>query len=224
MRHSFPLFQSHLDLAHTYWSQIVQKGDLVIDATSGNGHDTLKLCQLALSIDKGKVYAFDIQSQAIESTDHFLNVHLARELKSRVELRQCCHSTFPVEILLQSIKLIVYNLGYLPGGNKAQTTQIETTMTSLRQALKLLQPGGAISITCYPGHTEGAREQAAILDYSSCLPPQEWSCCHHVWLNRQHAPSLIIIQHRLSHQIPPLFDSKAKDDRRHSEQNEGKIQ
>jgi hypothetical protein len=195
MRHSFPLFQSHLDLAHAYWSQIVQKGDLAIDATCGNGHDTLKLCQLVLSIDKGKVYAFDIQSQAIESTRHFLATHLATELKSRVDIRQCCHSAFPNNILPKSIKLIVYNLGYLPGGNKAQTTRTETTLASLHQAQELLQPGGVISITCYPGHIEGAKEQAAILDYASCLSPKEWSCCHHVWLNRQQAPSLLMIQH-----------------------------
>ncbi len=208
MRHAFPLFQSHLDLAHTYWTQIVQKGDLAIDATCGNGHDTLKLCQLSLSIDKGKVYAFDIQSQAIKSTHHFLDTHLTGELKCRVDIRHCCHSAFPTDILPQSIKLIVYNLGYLPGGNKDQTTQVETTLTSLHHAQKLLQPGGVISITCYSGHTEGAKEQAAILDYVSCLSPKEWSCCHHVWLNRQQAPSLLILQH----QIPLPFDSKAKDD------------
>jgi hypothetical protein len=194
MRSSFPLYQSHLDLAHTYWSQIVQIGDTVIDATCGNGHDTLKLCQLALSLDKGKIYAFDIQEQAINSTSHYLASHLTEELRSRVVFQQRCHSTFPPKISPGSVKLIVYNLGYLPGGNKAKTTQESTTLQSLRQAQTLLQPGGIISMTCYPGHPEGAREQASVLTYASHLSPKEWNCCQHMWLNRQQAPSLLLIQ------------------------------
>jgi len=194
MRHSFPLFQSHLDLAHHYWQQNVQIGDRVIDATCGNGHDTLKLCQLTLSIDKGKVYAIDIQSQAIESTRIFLGTHLSLDLMKRVELQQYCHSSFPDAILPGSIKLIVYNLGYLPGGNKAHTTQLETTLKSLNQAQKLLTQGGIISVTCYPGHPEGAKEQEALVAYASHLSPREWSCCQHVWLNRSQAPSLLLIQ------------------------------
>lgn len=194
MRSSFPLFQSHLDLAHTYWAQIIQMGDTVIDATCGNGYDTLKLCQLALSLDKGKVYAFDIQEQAIKSAGQFIHSHLEFNLTQRVIFQQRCHSIFPDAISQGSVKLIVYNLGYLPGGNKAKTTKIGTTLQSLHQAQDLLQSGGAISITCYSGHTEGAREQEAILAYASQLSPKEWSCCQHIWLNRQQAPSLILIQ------------------------------
>lgn len=198
MRSSFSLFQSHLDLAHSYWSQIVQIGDTVIDATCGNGHDTLKLCQLALSIDKGKVYALDIQAQAIHSTSHYLQTHLSPEQKRGVEFHQRCHSTFPDDIQPGSIKLIVYNLGYLPGGDKAQTTQRETTLQSLHQAQELLKPGGLISLTCYPGHAEGAKEQEFLLNYAASLSPYRWSCCHHCWLNRKQAPSLLIIQKALN--------------------------
>ncbi len=194
MRHSFSLFQSHLDLAHSYWSKIVQLGDTVIDATCGNGYDTLKLCELALSSDAGKLYTFDIQSQALNSARHYLQSLLSLEQFTRIEFHQCCHSQFPARLLPESIKLIVYNLGYLPGGDKMQTTQTSTTLQSLRHAQKLLQPGGMISVTCYPGHLEGAREQEAIIHEFSQLAPQEWSCCHHVWLNRKQAPSLLIIQ------------------------------
>lgn len=198
MRHSFPLFQSHLDLAHHFWQQCVRIGDCVIDATCGNGHDTLRLCQFALSTDKGKVYAIDIQSQAIESTRIFLDDHLSPELMKRVEFQQRCHSSFPDAILPKSIKLIVYNLGYLPGGNKAYTTQLETTLKSLDQAQELLIPGGVISVTCYPGHAEGAKEQDALVAYASHLSPIDWSCCQHIWLNRKLAPSLYLIQKKLN--------------------------
>lgn len=194
MRSSFPLFQSHLDLAHAYWSQIVHLGDSVIDATCGNGHDTLKLCQLALSTNKGKVYGFDIQEQALTTTHQYLSAHLRSNFKEQVMLQQRCHSSFPDEIPPASIKLIVYNLGYLPGGDKAKTTEGSTTLQSLMQVEKLIQPGGMISITCYSGHEEGAKEQKQILAYTSQLAPKEWNCCQHIWLNRQQAPSLLLIQ------------------------------
>lgn len=195
MRPSFSLFQSHLDLSHSYWSQLVQTGDRVIDATCGNGRDTLKLCKLTLTPNHGYVYAFDIQSQAIDSARHYLDISLPPELMKRVEFQQRCHSTFPDSIQPASIKLIVYNLGYLPGGgDKSLTTHRKTTLESLRLAQELLQPGGVISVTCYPGHIEGALEQESILTFASSLSPKEWCCCHHVWLNRNQAPSLLMIQ------------------------------
>lgn len=193
MKSTYPLFQSHLDLAHHYWTTCVNIGDIVIDATCGNGHDTLKLCQLALSLDKGKVYAFDIQREATQSTSQILD-NLDLNLKKRVVIQQQCHSSFPKEILPGTVKLIVYNLGYLPGGLKEKTTEVATTLKSLEQALPLLQKGGVLSVTCYPGHEEGGKEQEKILDFVSTLSPKEWSCCHHVWLNRHKAPSLILVQ------------------------------
>lgn len=181
----FPLFRSHLDLAHSYWTQLIEPTDFVIDATCGNGHDTLKLAQLAA---QGKVFGFDLQNTAIENTKVLLgntsNVHL--------EVR--CHSTFPSSILPGSVKLIVYNLGYLPGGSKEMTTMTKTTLDSIKAALELIMPGGALSITCYPGHPQGAIEQEAILDFVKTLPPQTWNCCHHTWVNRQASPSLLLLQ------------------------------
>jgi Putative rRNA methylase len=194
MRNFFPLFQSHLDLAHSYWQQFLEIGDVAIDATCGNGYDTLKLCQLALSSERGKIYAFDIQLQAIHSASRLVETHLSQELRLRVDFQHRCHSTFPEAIQPGSVKLIVYNLGYLPGGNKGLSTQKDITLQSMYQAQRLLQPGGIISVTCYPGHPEGVKEQEAILTYSSGLSPKEWSCCHHVWLNRKQAPSLLLIQ------------------------------
>lgn len=204
MKKTFSLFQSHLDLAHHYWTQLVQEGDTVIDATCGNGHDTLKLCQLALSADKGKIYAIDSQSIAIESTKTLLAHHLSVDEQKRVEFHHRCHSIFPSSIESEDVKLIVYNLGYLPGGNKAETTTCLTTLQSLQHACALLKAGGAISVTCYPGHPEGAREQEAILKFSSALQPTEWSCCHHTWNNRHLAPSLLLLQKGVKSDNSPI--------------------
>lgn len=197
MRHLFPLFQSHLDLAYAYWSQIILVGDCVIDATCGNGHDTLKLSRLALSPEEGKVYSIDIQEEAINKTNLNISSQLESNLHHRVIFKRQCHSSFPIEIPKESVKLVVYNLGYLPGGDKQKTTELMTTLQSIQAALPLLKNGGALSITCYPGHAEGAHEQKELLAYASTLPPQNWSCCHHSWSNRRESPSLLLIQKKL---------------------------
>lgn len=186
MRSSFPLFQSHLDMAHAYWERLLKKNDIAIDATCGNGQDTLILSRLA-----GRVYAIDIQPRAIQKTKLYLSEHAS---DVNVTLIEGCHSTFPKELTPASAALIIYNLGYLPGGDKKLTTQRETTLLSLKQALVLIKPGGLITLTCYPGHEEGAHEQSFLLPFAANLPPTEWSCCHHQWLNRRKSPSLLVIQ------------------------------
>lgn len=194
MRPQFPLFQSHLDLAHSYWKKILRPGGHAIDATCGNGHDTLQLCQLALKESYGQVYAFDLLEEAIERTKQKLISALPSGQLKQVHYETRCHSTFPSHILPESIQLIVYNLGYLPGGNKAATTCRETTLKSLKQGLSLISPGGAVSMTCYPGHPEGALEEKELLGFAQTLSPLKWSVCHHTWLNRRQAPSLLILQ------------------------------
>ncbi|WP_068468212.1 class I SAM-dependent methyltransferase [Candidatus Protochlamydia phocaeensis] len=198
MRSHYSLFQSHLDLAHHYWDQLLRPGDSAIDATCGKGRDTLKLCQLALSSDGGNVFAIDCQSAAIEQAKEYLSHTLSPEQLKRLRLEVGCHSHFPFNLSAESVKLIVYNLGYLPGSNKELTTQTSTTLQSLTHAQHLLRPGGAISITCYPGHREGAIEEEAILTYASSLSPMEWSICHHRWLNRRLSPSLLLLQKALA--------------------------
>lgn len=194
-RKQYPLFQSHLDLAHAYWKQLLVPGDYVIDATAGNGHDTLFLAQCVLTDNgSGFVTAIDKQSEAVFATKQLLQKHLSAEQYRHISLLQQCHSIFPEQITPQSIKLIVYNLGYLPGGNKAMTTACETTKQSLSHALTLIQPGGAISITCYPGHSEGKKEEELLIEHLSHLDKTEWNCCHHRFLNRQEAPSLLLLQ------------------------------
>ncbi len=188
------LFYSHLDLAYQYWKKLVYPGDLVIDATCGKGRDTLKLSQLAIHSDRGEVYACDIQTQAIQWTQHYLTRHLSPQQVLRIHFVLGCHSQFPSQIQPNTVKLIVYNLGYLPGGDKTRTTKTESSLQSLRQAQELVMPGGAISLTCYPGHTEGALEENAILAYVKNLPSSQWSCCYHQWLNRCRAPSLLLLQ------------------------------
>lgn len=189
----FQPFQSHLELAHHYWEEIVSPGDCVIDATCGNGHDTLKLAQLVLTEESGEVFAIDVQASALEKSRELLSQNLSPTLFQRVHWIAQSHENFPQTILPESVKLIVYNFGYLPGGDKSFTTKTDTTLQSIKQALKLLYKGGALSLTCYPGHPEGAVEEAQLGEFLASLSPREWSVCHHVWRNRRNAPSLFLI-------------------------------
>lgn len=191
--HRFSPFQSHLELAHHYWQKIVQPGDQIIDATCGNGHDTLLLATFALQPEAGHLWAIDLQKQALEKSQKLLSTELSSDLYQRISWMHQSHAQFPSSIEKESVKLIVYNLGYLPGGNKEVTTQTASTLQSLEQALALLCPGGAISLTCYPGHPEGAAEEKAIRSFLEHLDPRLWCVCHHVICNRQKAPSLFLI-------------------------------
>lgn len=193
----FPLFQSHLDLAHNYWSKVVKTGDTVIDATCGNGHDTLILAKLALNDEKGELIAIDVQPQAIESTKTRLATELPELILGRIRFVAGCHSQFPGDIEKESVALIVYNLGYLPGGDKTVTTTCPNTLQSLEAALPLIGIGGMISITCYPGHSEGKREEEMLIEFSRTLDPRLWSCCLHSWINRQASPSLLVCQKKM---------------------------
>ncbi len=194
MRSTFKLFQSHLDLAHRYWQSLLQKGDVAVDATCGNGKDTLQLANCVLTEESGAVWAIDIQQEALDHAQTYIKAALSEAHHSRIHWSLGCHSVFPPSLQNESVQLIVYNLGYLPKGNKSLTTRSSTTLKSLEAALPLLRPGGAISITCYPGHPEGFVEQQAVLNFLSLLSPLQWSVCHHQWINRSEAPSLILVQ------------------------------
>lgn len=192
----FPLFNKQTDLAKFYFDKLLTFGDSAIDATCGNGHDTLFLAQHTLTADSGTLYSLDIQQEALDSAKKLLQEKLGSPLLKRIHFLKMCHSEFPPEIAENSVKLIVYNLGYLPGGNKEITTKYETTLRSVNNALKLVMPGGAISITCYPGHPAGKVEEDLILEFTATLDPKEWNCCHHRLINRNTAPSLLLIQKR----------------------------
>jgi len=188
------MLSNAVNLAHTYWEEILVPGDIVIDATCGNGHDTLFVAQKVLHERSGKVFGFDIQPTAIAATTLNLKTHLTHEQFNDVILIHGSHAHFPKTIQERSIKLIVYNLGYLPKGNKSIVTHHESSLESLRNAMKLIRDDGMISMTCYPGHPEGKVEEDKILEYVGSLSAKEWICCHHRWINRHAAPSLLLVK------------------------------
>lgn len=169
----------HLALARHYWQGHLQPSDLAIDATCGNGHDTLFLADLC------SVVALDIQEAALQNTRALLEQH-----NKQAVLHLASHAKIDQIPLPSPPKLIVYNLGYLPRGDKTITTTLESTLESVNKGLSLLAPGGALSITCYPGHDEGMREEKGLEKWIDGLRA---STCHHKWVERPRAPSLIWI-------------------------------
>ncbi len=174
-----PPILNHLKLAHHLWDLILSSGDWALDATCGNGHDALFLNERV-----EKLFCMDIQEAAIEQTR--LKVPEALFYKG-------CHSQLPDEAFGPKLKLITYNLGYLPGSDKSLTTTLETTQQSLEMALDCIPLGGMISITFYPGHTEGLKEFSCLLPYLENLDPKSFCVSKHTWINRNNSPVLVFI-------------------------------
>lgn len=160
------------ELAHQHLRKVVRPGDLVIDATAGNGHDTLELARLVGPT--GKVLSIDLQAQAIESTRRKL---AAANQLARCELIRNDHAD-ALEALRTEYReraaAITFNLGYLPGGDQAITTQPETTRRALEAARQLLHPGGLLLVTAYRGHPGGQTEAETVASAMRDLDPKAW--------------------------------------------------
>ncbi len=181
---------SQKEIAHTLWQMIIQPGDTVVDATAGNGHDSLFLASRALKNPQGRLIAIDVQQPALDNTRHLLKEFP----ENQITLINSCHSKIAEITDSKNIKLIVFNLGYLPGGDKSITTNLTTTITAIKASIDLIARGGLISIMCYPGHVEGSIEEAAIIDLLTQLDPRQWSITSHKFINRNKCPHLLLAQ------------------------------
>ena len=142
--------------------QFVCTGDRVVDATCGNGKDTLLLAELVGTA--GQVYALDIQPEALARTSQRLT---DAGLSSQVTLLNQGHQLLTT-LVPPGITAVVFNLGWLPGGDRALITRPETTLPALEGSLQLLRAGGLLAITCYPGHTGGHTETSSEIGRASC--------------------------------------------------------
>ena len=169
--------------------EIVRPGDTVIDATMGNGHDTLMLARLVG--EDGHVVGFDIQQQAVESSRKLLEEN---GVLARCTLYAMGHEHI-ADMVQTPVRAAVFNLGWLPGGDKSVTTQWETTRAAVSAALALVEKGGVVSICAYPGHAAGDEERRQLMDFLAALRPQEFNVLHHRFLNAgPGAPECFIIQ------------------------------
>lgn len=171
---------------------VTQPGDIAIDCTCGNGNDTLYLAELVGS--KGRVYGFDIQEQALNNTKELLKSH---EIK-HVELIQDGHehvADYVDEAYKGKVSCAMFNLGYLPKGDKEITTKGETTLQAIEALFPLLRVNGLIILVVYSGHEEGQAEMEDLLSYVKGIDQKVAQVLMYRFLNqRNHAPFIIAIE------------------------------
>lgn len=166
--------------------QVLEAGDRAIDATMGNGYDTLRLCRLVGK--KGKVYAFDVQSEALAKTRARL---MQAGEAEQAELILAGHERVS-EYVHEQVHLAVFNLGWLPGADHAVRTQSETTLQAVRACLDLLCPGGLLTVCAYPGHEEGKQELSDLLSWAEQLNPLCYDAIVRRYLNQTLDPPVLI--------------------------------
>ena len=252
------LLQNTTQLAQAIWThylspQLASGAYAAVDATCGRGNDTVWLAARC-----GRVYAFDIQPDAIASTREALQAAgvSAAQILSQAQASQLAAGVRDVQALSQTqadgrghkgsdraetpavlpavtlieeshanlahyvsepIGLIVFNLGYLPGGDKERATQAETTLASLQAALDKLTVGGLLSVTMYWGHEVGKAERAAVLHWAAALDRSTYHCVHTDMCNQPNCPpEILFVTRKKSRGSLSAQDSRESDGNGHA--------
>ena len=174
-----------------FLDRIIQKGDVVVDATMGNGYDTIYLANLVGS--EGRVYSFDVQEEAIKSTSKKVD---RDSLQDRVKLILDGHENID-KYINEEVSCVVFNLGYLPRAKHCIITKPETTLTAIQKSLNLLKPHGIISIAMYTGHEGGMEEKDEVCNYLNSLDQNYFNVLHMNFTNQiNNPPQLILVERK----------------------------
>lgn len=185
------MFTNAVNISKDILKKELKTGDTAVDATCGNGNDTVFMAQLVGEC--GKIYSFDIQKNAIENTRENL-----KKNNSEMQVELICDSHINIkEYIKTKVKVVMFNLGYLPGGDHSITTKVDTTMVAIKNSIDLLDTGGIILIISYPGHTEGRYENQAIISFTSMLDQKLYNAAHLKFTNQvNNPPELTVIEKR----------------------------
>ena len=174
------------NITEYYINTFISQGDCVIDATAGNGFDTLKLCG---AVGKnGKVYAFDIQDCALAATkkrldeNGFSNAQLIKDSHSELD-----------KYVSNTVNAVIFNLGYLPGGDHSLQTKAGTTIEAIKKSLDILSDSGFISVTVYYGKNSGCEEKNSVMEYLKTLDHKKYTVLVNDFYNRPNNPPLTVI-------------------------------
>lgn len=174
-------------ITHAYVQAALQEGARAIDATCGNGHDTAFLAQLVG--ETGKVIGFDIQQQAVDNTRKRLE---EAGLLQRCELHLCSHAQME-EHVKKPVDAVMFNLGYLPGGDHGLTTQFDSTRRAVQQAMALLRPGGIITVGVYYGMKSGFEEKEQFMEYIKTIDNMKYTVLVHDYVNQPNCPPIAVV-------------------------------
>lgn len=185
----FSILHNPVNEAKKLVAEKLTLGQVAVDATAGNGHDTLFLAQLVGP--QGHVYAFDVQQQAIDNCRERLRAEGALQ---QVTLVLDSHANL-AQYVPEPIDVAMFNLGYLPGADHLLITQPSSTLQALQAALELLAPGGLISLVLYPGHSGGDVEAGLVDAWAKDLSSKDYTVIRQQFWNRKaSAPYLIMIE------------------------------
>lgn len=184
------------EFCHRMIREHIREGDCCIDATAGNGNDTEFLCRMAGAA--GKVYAFDIQKDAIEHTQKRLK---EVGLLERAEVILDGHEHME-EHVKETVSAITFNFGYLPGGDHQIATRADTSIQAIEAGLRLLKKGGIMSLCIYSGGDSGFEEKEALLSYLKTLDPRTFLVIVSTYYNRENHPPI------------PAFVIRTREERR----------
>ena len=176
--------QKHFILTH------LKEGDIAVDFTMGNGHDTEFLSRTVG--ERGHVYAFDVQEMALASTKKHLS-----EVGCPENYTLILDSHHNVKKYVDTkIRAGMFNLGYLPGSDKSVTTMRETTLPAIEAAIDLMDRDAIILVAVYPGHAEGEAEGKMICEYLASLSRYKVCATRINILNSPTSPFFIIIENK----------------------------
>ena len=199
-----PSLTKVIQWGHELLAEVVGAGDLAVDLTAGNGHDTLALAHMVGTT--GQVVAFDIQPRALSETADKVKA-LAVPVRFHYDQTEPLAQSAGVDLVLLghenfawvvngTPKVIIANLGFLPGGAKDIITRPDSTLAALDQALAALASGGRLAVVVYPGHPGGAEEAAKVSGFLSGLNEGSYQVLQVKVANRLQAPFLLVVEKR----------------------------
>lgn len=174
-----------LGLAHRFLEEHVRPGDFCIDATAGRGRDTAFLCRLVGP--QGRVVALDIQQEAVEATEALL---VQEGLASVGRVVRDSHSNLDQYGAPGTVDAVVFNFGWLPGGNHQIFTTPATSIPAIEKGLELLRPGGVMSLCIYYGGASGYEERDALLAYLETVDDKRYTVLVTRFANRSGDPPI----------------------------------
>lgn len=181
------LFKRNVEVIKDMLNEVIKEGDIVVDATMGNGNDTLILSNLVKN--NGKVYSFDIQKDAIISTKKLLQ---DESNYNNYKLILDSHENLE-KYINQKVKCVTYNLGYLPNGDESIVTKKDTTIKSLNKAISILEKGGIVTILSYYGHKYGIEEMKEVDEFVKNLNYKQFDVIKLQNYNRLNSPPIMYI-------------------------------
>lgn len=176
-------FNQITEFSHEIFRLQVKPFGTYLDATMGNGHDTMFLCELAG--EQGKVLAFDIQQQAVDATDRLLRKHGVQE---RARLILDSHVNMCNYVQEESVDGIYFNFGYLPGGDHSCATRADTSVEAVRRSLPLLKKGGMTALCIYSGGDTGFEEKDRLLEFLKEVDEKKYLVIVSSYFNRKKNP------------------------------------